>query len=428
MTTFLDGLYGELLERGVRYFFPNAHWLPALPANETRRTLECGHDDDGTISIDWLGVRRRIAPGEEASFSDAQVRLVRSIGHVLESRYRLLFSAPHEEQNFHFFRNTPEDRYVSAYLDPGPYLDCRPADDRISEALEVLRISASTTYENRRIATGVLLFGTQKDPCHALPSLPEGALPYSYELTSIRSFHRLCDGLQSMALVDLEGRLVEIVDVQSWARPFQEFELPAPEAARFAAHARATLCGGHVCLTLTPNGEIKAFAEGAEVFRFVDGRWRLTDAAAKYRVFQEAMGSEELSERLFRCALNLSEDRRGALFVVLDDREALGKAVLPLNPIKAQLHYLLRGASALELPGAVLESVARIDGAVVMDRFGNILAFGAILQTSTHSGQLAMEGGRTTAGLAASRYGLALKVSEDGLVALYRNGECVWEM
>jgi hypothetical protein len=28
---------------------------------------------------------------------------------------------------------------------------------------------------------------------------------------------------------------------------------------------------------LTPNGEIKIFAEGAQVFSFPDGRWHLTD-------------------------------------------------------------------------------------------------------------------------------------------------------
>jgi hypothetical protein len=28
---------------------------------------------------------------------------------------------------------------------------------------------------------------------------------------------------------------------------------------------RATLCGGHICLALTPNGEIKIFGEGVQL-------------------------------------------------------------------------------------------------------------------------------------------------------------------
>ena len=39
-----------------------------------------------------------------------------------------------------------------------------------------------------------------------------------------------------------------------------------------------------------------------------------------------------------------------------------------------------------------------------------------------------VEGGRTTAAIAASRYGTVLKISEDGLMSMYRGGRCLWEM
>ncbi|MCU1258431.1 MAG: hypothetical protein JWO80_1316, partial [Bryobacterales bacterium] len=234
------------------------------------------------------------------------------------------------------------------------------------------------------------------------------------------------------------GLLVEIVDVYEWAGPFENYELAAPAATRFLAHSRATLCGGHVCLVLTPNGEIKIFSEGVEVFRFLDGRWRITDSAAKYKIWEEALGDKRLADRLFRVAVNLAEERRGGLFLVLRDKADANRLVLPDDFLgasgepgpkkgKGQLHYLLRGAKVLELPPAVLETVARIDGAIVLDRESNVLTFGAILQASS-AGIGAAEGGRTTAALAASRYGEVLKVSEDGLVAFYRDGACVWEM
>src|ERR1700757_5312274 len=82
---------------------------------------------------------------------------------------------------------------------------------------------------------------------------------------------------------------------------------------------RATLCGGHVCMILTPNGEMKIFAEGVQVFHFLDGRWRLTDAQRKYDLWKDAVRNIQLAERLFTTALNLAEDRRGGLLVVLDD-------------------------------------------------------------------------------------------------------------
>jgi DNA integrity scanning protein DisA with diadenylate cyclase activity len=78
----------------------------------------------------------------------------------------------------------------------------------------------------------------------------------------------------------------------------------------------------------------------------------------------------------------------------------------------------------------VLESVARIDGAIVLDSSSNLLAFAAILQPQTVPAfpQSAPEGGRTTAALNASLFGKVLKVSEDGLMAFYEHGACVWEM
>jgi len=38
------------------------------------------------------------------------------------------------------------------------------------------------------------------------------------------------------------------------------------------------------------------------------------------------------------------------------------------------------------------------------------------------------EGGRTTAALAASHFGNALMVSEDGVVSFFRAGRCVWQL
>ena len=39
-----------------------------------------------------------------------------------------------------------------------------------------------------------------------------------------------------------------------------------------------------------------------------------------------------------------------------------------------------------------------------------------------------IEGGRTTVAIAASRFGSVLKLSEDGLVSFFQNGNCIWDM
>lgn len=349
-------------------------------------------------------------------------------------------------QSFQLFRGAPEDHYVSAFLDPETYASAEvlsSSANRVAAAIEVLRASGMTTYENRRITTGALLFGSMPDPGHTAPRELEGALRYSGELTQAKSFFRLCDGLRTLALVDTSGRLCDLVDMREWAKPFREMALPVPAPTRYREHCRATLSGGHVCLVLTPAGEIKIFAEGEQVFRFSDGRWRLTDAKEKYRVWENAVGDSDLASRLFQVAVDMAEERRGGLFLVLDDREAAKHLVQPedlleavpnspqedQDPSRLDFHYLIRGKRISDTSPSLIESLAQIDGAMVLDSHAEILAFGAILQPLSRTLSAApAEGGRTTAALLASRFGKALKISEDGHISFYRNGQCVWEI
>ncbi len=444
---FRDGLYLELLHEGVHYFFPGSH-LEEVEAVESRGTslTVVGHSG-GEIEFEWLGIRLRLskAAGDVTQLERA---LLAGIGRVLGTRYVLHDSATPTAQVFHLFRGLPEDRYISAFLEelatPG---SARPVEgpDRITDAIEVLRASALGTYENRRIAMGALLFGARPDPCHELPPRPAGAVRYDSALTSIRSFRRLCDGLQTVALVNTDGLLVEIVDVRHWAQPFAEAVLPIPCATPFQAHARATLCGGHLCFVLTPHGEIKVFAEGVQVFSFLDGRWRLTDPVEKYRAWANAVEDPVLAERLFSAALNLAEERRGALIVVLNDPRHAHLLMAPEDLLatpprerkgldqpmaKRHLHYLFRDIRVLDLTPSIAETLARIDGAVVLDRRGELLSFGAILRHPVKGeySERSVEGGRTTAAIAASRFGNAIKVSEDGMVSYFSQGRCVWEL
>jgi DNA integrity scanning protein DisA with diadenylate cyclase activity len=439
----LDTVFRQLLKQGLEHFMPAAQVELLSPVVYTDDLVVACYDSPrGVIEFDWLGYRYRV--NREGGFTDDLVRMVKSVGRVLSIRYRLAFHPVLAAESAHLFRGLPEDRYVSAFLDSSTYRDPDEAasrPDRIASAIEVLRLSAMTTYENRRISTGVILFGSQPDACHELPLLPEGALRYSSDLTSTRSFYRLSDGLNTVALVNREGLLVELVDVEEWALPFRDFELPAPVAARYEFHSRATLCGGHICMILTAYGEIKVFAGGAQVFTFRDGRWHFANTAECYRLWSEAIRNKSAARRLFAVALDLAEDRRGALFVVLDDATLVHRLVstedlLRTDPsqegdeslVKRRFHYLLRDQDALRLPPSVLESVARIDGAIVLDQDANLLSFGAILQNSIAGASIPGEGSRTAAAVAASHFGAVLKVSEDGMVSYFRGGQCLWEL
>jgi hypothetical protein len=436
----LDALYQQLLRRGVQYFLPSSRLQITGRVRESTPEVVFHATSQAGLSFEWLGSSYALTHPKE--LSDHEHKMVRSIGRFLSTRYKLLFDSE-AALNMPIFGGLTEDRYVSTFLEGRVFGDTRSVatiPDRVSNAIEVLRISALSSYEDKRISTGALLFGTLPDACHKLPSRPSDALPYSSELTSIRSFHRICDGLRTMALVDASGFMVELVDVQEWAQPFSEMELPVPTARRYRTHSQATLCGGHICLVLTPNGEIKIFGEGVQLFSFFDGRWHLTDAASKYQAWEAAIGRKDLAARLFSAGLNLAEHRRGGMFVVLEDPRYARKLVSGADLLetdgreragaKNQLHYLLQRARVTELSPAVLESIAQIDGSVVLDRDSKLLAFGAILRhrPPVDENEEIGEGGRTAAAIGASQFGDVLMVSEGGQLAFYQKGHCVWTL
>ncbi|HTC33281.1 MAG TPA: hypothetical protein VK724_07915 [Bryobacteraceae bacterium] len=435
----LNALYQQLLTRGIQYFLPSSHLEIAGDVPKWTTEIVFHKASHGGLVFDWLGNRYALTNHRE--FSDHQRRMVRSITRFLSTRYELLFNREVAAQNLPIFGGLTEDRYVSSFLEGSVFDDVTSAvtlPDRVSEAIEVLRISALSSYEDKRISTGALLFGSFPDACHPLPAEPADALPYSSELTAIHSFHRICDGLRTIALVDARGHMVELVDVQEWAEPFSAMELPVPTARRYRTHSQATLCGGHICLVLTPNGEIKIFGEGVQLFNFFDGRWHLTDSVSKYEAWEAAIGSKDLAARLFSAGLNLAEHRRGGMFVVLEDPSYARKIVSAADLLeteqrertgaKNRLHYLLRQTGALDLSTAVLESIAQIDGSVVLDRDSRLLAFGAILRhrQPVNEDEDIGEGGRTAAAIGASQFGNVLMVSEGGQLSFYQKGHCVW--
>jgi hypothetical protein len=149
---------------------------------------------------------------------------------------------------------------------------------------------------------------------------------------------------------------------------------------------------------------------------------------------------------VLQVALDLADSRRGGLFVILDDARSASSLVSPgdllahIEPAttvqsedaKGSVYYLLNGRRTTDLRPAVLRTLAAIDGGIVLDREGELLAFGAILRHHNEGGtaadRLPRGGGRSVAAVAASHHGRALKISEDGIVTFFEKGSWVWDL
>jgi hypothetical protein len=439
-------LYDNLLQGALRQFFSRATFeteaTPSL-SSDGRLAIE-PTQDPSALTIRWFGSRHTLHVPARRPFTRHEVRFARSIGSVLAARYRAIFDPRLMAERGDLFRGSIEDRYIGAFLDGAGYMiDAGESRaDRIADAIEVMRVAALTSYENRPISSGVLLLDDEVDPV-GRRAVPPGPSTYSVALTAIKSFYRLCDGLETLFLVNRHGTVLDIVDVARWAAASHRgAALESPVANRYRDHALATLGVRHACIVLSPSHEIKVFAEGAQVFTFRHANWHLLDLQAKYDVWAAAVGNPALARRLFQSALDLADAREGALFVVLRDpasgvralvapADRLGEqpAMAGPTPSRRDLMYLLTERTATDLDPAVLAALARMDGATVMDGAGRLVAVGAILRhpAAPDATGLVVEGARTTAAMAAARFGPVLKVSEDGIIT-FIDGERVWEI
>jgi hypothetical protein len=440
-----SALYDSLLQAALRQFFARATFetepIPSL-SSDGRLSIEPTHDPSA-LSIRWFGSRHVLHVPSRSPFTAHEVRLARAIGDVLSQRYRAIFDPKLMLERGDLFRGAIEDRYIGEFLDSPDGGDAVPVRaDLIASAIDVLRVAALSSYENRAISTGALLLDVIEDRRHTAATRTPGlAYRYSPALTGIKSFYRLSDGLETIFLVNSDGTVLDIVEVEGYAGS-GELEVPCPILYR--SHALATLDNHNICVVLSPSHEIKVFAAGVQVFSFRNARWHLLDMQAKYDMWEAAIGNPELAERLFQTALDLGDAREGALFVVLRDPEtAMPQLVAPGDqldrvrpeasetPNRLQLLHMLRGRTVVTLDRAVVASLAKIDGATVMDVTGRLLAVGAILlhtePPEPHS-TLAVEGARTTAAMAAGRFGAVLKVSEDGLITFYDHQERIWDI
>ena len=451
-------LFIGVFRRDLLNFFPQSRFEPVdrtarpgdVKAGPDFQLIDEPLGGDDPIEVEMFGVRYTLTPRSGGRFSAHDLRMIRAIGAVGSLRFQHLFQIGHMSR-LELYRGGSEDHYVAAFVEPSAYASPASRPSRIASTILTLRTAALSTYENRRVSTGALLLGSHDDAGRPIRPTAPDALPYGAELTSLKSIHRLCDGKRTLFVVDRDGRLADIIDIERWAAAAASHAgVEVPCAGAYTAHARATRGGGHVCVVLSPNQEIKLFAGGIQAFAFAHGRWRILDPAAKFAVWEAAVAHPRLARVLFQTALDLAEARQGTLFVVVAHPcEAIGRLIEPLDVLtddlpcgpppeltpgdplaKRALHYLSRGRFVTELDPPVLEALAGLDGALATDRNGRLLAFGAILRHDAAAFPITgtVEGARTTAALVASRFGAVLKVSEDGVVSCFLNGARVWDL
>src|SRR6185503_8945704 len=199
-----SALYDNLLQTALRQFFGRATFeiepIPSL-SSDGRLAIE-PTSDPSVLSIRWFGSRHVLHVPARRPFTPHEVRLAKAIGSVLALRYRAIFDPKQMLERGDLFRGAIEDRYGSAFLNSQEQQNDATfaRADLMATALEILRVAALSSYENKAISSGVLL--VDDDPRAPIAGHASGqAYKYSAALTGIKSFYRLSDGLETLFLV-----------------------------------------------------------------------------------------------------------------------------------------------------------------------------------------------------------------------------------
>jgi DNA integrity scanning protein DisA with diadenylate cyclase activity len=306
----------------------------------------------------------------------------------------------------------------------GQYLSARtgerPPQQLIGDTIDYLVELSGTRVESHDLTHGVLVADVFDDE-------PRLEFRYPDDIREAKRAPLLFDGQRSVLVVDTHGR----------ART----ELQRHQIEK---RSRDSLDSGALVAGATREHDGLGFFLRADrtVWTYVGGHPLLVRRAEHWTAFPLSLtasvtrmiGAQDdtVAQTVVRAAFAISAQPRGAILAIVADPDRLD-AVVPakdrydrrdevdrtaMRP-ETRLHHLI---AADDLDERTLVRLAELDGATVIDRDGNLVAYGAIVATSDSE----HEGARTAAARTLSDHALVvLKVSVDGDITVFRQGRAV---
>jgi succinate dehydrogenase flavin-adding protein (antitoxin of CptAB toxin-antitoxin module) len=291
----------------------------------------------------------------------------------------------------------------------------RTMDDALLPAIiTTLQKWASQTYEGVRISVSI-----------GVDCAPDPSRISSVHLHDVvgRDYAKvLSNGMDTILVVSPSGHIVEHVALRVKSSTYARTSDASFAPNRYLALAEWAK-GARVALTLNRQGEILVFKGQRLQFAFRRGAW----SHFPHQALIARMGGPPEQRRLMRAlyvsCLDISFARTGGCIAVANGRSAnkvsdylsRGDLLASCKTDKATLLNHLIGQPFQEIPRAIREEMAALDGAVVLEGTGIVVAAGAIVRVPGGS----EGGGRRAAAKALSRLGLAVKVSSDGAITAF---------
>ena len=185
----------------------------------------------------------------------------------------------------------------------------------------------------------------------------------------------------------------------------------------------------------TPTGDLFIMMGKEAVFQKTQGFWCYHNYGNLHSKIMKYVKKVNVARDLLRVVLDLSYERKGALFCIseakripqiIDDPDSQKRGNKTLRD--ALIGFSINDWNIRRIIGAV----ASTDGAVMLDKNGQIHDVACVVKDLTQEESKTLTqsqkkirdglvGTRSLAAWRASRYGLAIKISEDGPITLFEN-------
>jgi hypothetical protein len=296
----------------------------------------------------------------------------------------------------------------------------RPSQQRmVAKILTKMGSWATQTYEGERVSSGCVITTS-----HFVGGQPRLAVDSLLEEDFAKS---LTDG------VDSWWRIAAVGGVVGFERCDTATVLTAPADGFFPERYRPIVLrtgGNAVGIALNRNGEILVFGNQTLRFAMRRGIWvNFPHESIIRQMSAGGAGSTNLRRAIHASSIDASFARSGGCIGLLRTRDLARfrqREVVSNNDLIGSLANPKAHAAATlvddrafdAMPRSVRKELLGLDGAVVLEPNGRVYAAGAILKLANVS--LGTQGGRSAAAKTLSRYGLGIKISEDGMITGYK--------
>lgn len=327
----------------------------------------------------------------------------------------------------------------------------------IDKLFHILETWSVKTYEGKNVTLSIIID-------------PDGNSSFDTRYGDFLSFMEddvaavLTDGIHSAVELDSNCNFIQHISV-STNGTIPPCQLCCSIPLRFTQLVKQYVYGKKVGIFLLSNGDI-ILAKNQSI-RFVKRnlQWlnfsydAFCNALGPFLKKNEKMISSPLIEEVFASVLDVSFSHTGGIVAIIG--EAWNNAKHPateftthvlneydnlLSPKNSETLYKKPGLELTEKKKRLLKRNAlmqltegkrfqnldrklrselmALDGACILNCFGDVYAFGAIIQNDSGS----TGGGRSAAAKKLSNYGMAVKISTDGYIELYVNQKIVYEI